>query len=134
MTFHPTLQFELAAAVENLAETRRRLGDWLFEQGIVGETNGDLVSVATEFFLHVVVKAAGVGQARVVADRGPKGVRLSVTAAKPVGVVPRIDLPADPLETGSIGRRLVDGCCDELEISDADDAIGVQCWRDVQSA
>lgn len=129
------LDFELAASVESLAEARRRLGAWLLDQGIDGETNSDLVSVATEFFLHVVVKARGVGHARFVAERATGGVRMSVTAATSVGrAVHRIDLPPDPLETGSIGRRLVDGCCDELDISEADGSICVRCWRAVQSA
>jgi len=138
MTHRPStlpLDFELAASVESLAEARRRLGAWLLDQGIDGETNSDLVSVATEFFLHVVVKAGGVGHARVVAERATGGVRMSVTAATSADrAVPRIDLPSDPLERGSIGRRLVDGCCDELEISEADGSIGVRCWRAVQSA
>lgn len=128
------LDFELAASIESLAVARRRLGTWLFDQGIDGVTNSDLLSVATEFFLHVVVKAGGVGHARVVAERGPTGVRLSVTAARSVDAVRRIDLPADPLEIGSIGRRLVDGCCDEVEISEGEGPIGAKCWRAVQSA
>ncbi len=128
------LDFELAASVENLVVARRRLGVWLLDQGIDGETNSDLVAVAAEFFLHVVVKAGGAGQARVVAERAPSGVRLSVTAAAPADALRRIDLPADPLKIGSIGRRLVDGCCDELKISETAESIRAQCWRAVRSA
>lgn len=137
MTDRPStlpLDFELAASVESLAVARRRLGTWLSEQGIDGVTNSDLLSVATEFFLHVVVKAGGVGHARLVAVRASTGVRLSVTAAKSGDAVRRIDLPTDPLEVGSIGRRLVDGCCDEVELSEGEGAVRAQCWRAVRSA
>ena len=128
------LDFVLAAVVEHLAEVRQQLAAWLLAEGIEGTANSDLLSVATEFFLHVVVKTGGVGCARVVAERTPRGVRMAVTAATAVAPIRRIDLPPDPLETGSIGRRLVDGCCDDLQISEVDGSIGVQCWRAVQSA
>lgn len=129
------LDFELEAMVANLPEVRRRLAVWLVDEGIDPATNADLLSVATEFFLHVVVKTGGTGQVRVGAERAARRVRMSVTAAAVViDGIRRIDLPSDPLRIGSIGRRLVDGCCDDLQISDADGAIGVQCWRVVQPA
>jgi hypothetical protein len=94
----------------------------------------DLLTIAGEFFLHVVVRTGGDrGRARVFAERGRDGVRLAVTSMDPATPVRAIALPADPLGAGSIGRRLVDGCCDEVEI-EGGPTISARCWRTLQDA
>jgi hypothetical protein len=120
------------ATLASLAAARRALRVWLAEDAVVEETAAhDLLTVAGEFLLHVVVRTGGDrGRARLVAERGPDGVRLAVTAVDAATTPPvrSIGLPADPLGVGSIGRRLVDRCCDEVEISRGP-TIGARCWR-----
>jgi hypothetical protein len=131
---------EYPATVGSLADARHELRVWLRDQIIDDVALHDLLTVAGEFFLHVVVRTGGAhGRARLVAERGPDGVRLAVTAVADETTTLRDDatvralrLPHDPLDAGSIGRRLVDGFCDSLEIDDGS-AVGARCWRTLQS-
>jgi hypothetical protein len=117
----PPFDRDFHATLTAMAEARAQLRSWLAEAVADELAANDLLTVAGEFFVHVVVRTGGgAGRARVTAERGPDGVRLAVTAvASPArGNVRSLRLPEDPLAAGSLGRRLVDGCCDEVEVAE----------------
>jgi hypothetical protein len=127
---------EYPATLTSLADARVELRAWLRTEVADECAADDLLSAAGEFFLHVVVRTGGDrGRARVVAERGPDGVRLAVTAVEVGARAPlrSVALPQDPLSAGSLGRRLVDGCCDEVEV-ERGAAIGVRGRRSLQPA
>jgi hypothetical protein len=125
-----TLELEIPASLESLAQGRAAVRTWLQEQGVDAVVASDLLAVASEFLLHAIVRAGGVGSVRLEGEHRPDGVRLAVRAAAAVLDAPRaIDLPGDPLSQGSLGRRLVDGCCDDLAITTGDDGATAECWR-----
>jgi anti-sigma regulatory factor (Ser/Thr protein kinase) len=131
-----TFRQDFPATLEELSHVRQTLGSWLAEEAVDNRSRTDLLSVASEFFVHVVVRTGGLGRARMAAERRPDGVRLSVTAAPPerLELVRRLGLPADPLINGSLGRRLVEGCCDDLKVLEGAGEVRAECWRSVQPA
>jgi anti-sigma regulatory factor (Ser/Thr protein kinase) len=132
----PAFDREFPATLSALAEARAHLRSWLAEAVDDEVVANDLLNVAGEFFLHVAVRTGGErGRARVEAERGRDGVRLAVTAVAPAATatVRSLGLPADPLGAGAIGRRLVDGCCDEVEI-DRGPTVAARCWRTLEDA
>lgn len=130
----PSFVLELPATVDHLAEARRRLRAWLDEELAEPTARDDLLTVAGEFFLHVVFRTGGLGRARVVAEHGGGGVRLavtSVTSASRATVRP-LGLRRDPLAAGAMGRRLAEGCCDEMRVAaGARGTVGAECFRRV---
>ena len=122
---------ELPATIDQLAPARGQLRAWLASEVADESAREDLLAVAGEFFLHVVYRTGGVGHARVLAERGPGGVRLSVTAAGDRAGVRALALSSDPLAAGAIGRRLVDGCCDDVRVSTGTPGgvVGAECFR-----
>ena len=125
---------EYPATLSSLGDARHHLRAWLADEVPDEVAANDLLTVAGEFFLHVVVRTGGdAGRASVVAERGPDGVRLSVTSVRAAGVVRALRLPPDPLAAGAIGRRLVDGCCDDVEVDDGE-RVGARCRRAVRPA
>jgi hypothetical protein len=131
----PAFDRAFPATLSAMAEARAHLRSWLADAVDDEVVANDLLTVAGEFFLHVVVRTGERGRARVVAERGRDGVRLAVTAAAPVATatVRSLALPADPLGAGAIGRRLVDGCCDEREI-ERGPTVAARCWRTLEDA
>lgn len=133
----PPFDLELPATLEHLAEARHRLRAWLEDEVHDDVARMDLLAVAGEFFLHVIYRTGGLGRARVVAVPRDGGVRLAVTAADAVdGERVRAMAPAgDPLSAGAMGRRLVEGCCDAVQVAAAGSStIGAECFRSVRSA
>jgi hypothetical protein len=128
----PSFVVDLPATVTHLADARRRLREWLEDEVADDLARDDLLAVAGEFFLHVVFRTGGLGRARLVAERGAGGVRLSVTGLDERPNVRPLVLPTDPLATGALGRRLVEGCCDEVRVAAAGGAVvGASCYRAV---
>ena len=128
----PSFVVDLPATVTQLGEARRRLRAWLDDEVPDEVARGDLLAVAGEFFLHVVFRTGGVGRARIVAERGAGGVRLSVTALDRRPNVRPIAPSTDPLAAGALGRRLVDGCCEEVRVAAASGPVVVaSCYRSV---
>ena len=128
----PSFDLELPATIEHLGEARRRLRAWLEQEVRDDVARTDLLAVAGEFFLHVIFRTGGLGRARVVAEHGDGGVRLSVTAADAREGVRAITPATDPLSAGAMGRRLVDGCCDAVRVAGVGSAtIGAECFRTV---
>lgn len=127
----PSFDIELPATLEHLGDARRLLRRWLADEVADDAACTDLLAVAGEFFLHVVFRTGGLGRARVVAERGADGVRLSVTAADDgCRTVRSMAAPRDPLAIGAIGRRLVEGCCDELRVEAVGaTTVGAECFR-----
>ena len=122
------------ATLSSLAEARHHLRSWLSEEVTDAVAVNDLLTAAGEFFLHVVVRTGGAqGRVQVHAERGRDGVRLSVTSAVTAPPVRAIGLPGDPLVAGALGRRLVDGCCDEVEV-ERGAVVGARCRRVVADA
>ena len=129
------LQLEIPAVLDELAGARRTVRRWLTAEGLEPTVVADLLAVASEFLLSAIVRAAGTGSVRLVGERRPDGVRLAVRAASAAAGAPRaIHLPGDPLAHGALGRRLVEGCCDSIEITADDDGGGAECWRRTVSA
>jgi hypothetical protein len=124
---------QFAATLDHLADARHDLREWLAREVPDPIARTDLLAVAGEFFLHVIVRTGGAGRARVLAEHAPDGVRLSVTAAADEPPVRAIDLPNDPLRVGAIGRRIVDGCCERVRV-EAGAGVGAECWRRVEPA
>lgn len=125
---------ELPAALDHLADARGRLRAWLGEEVADEVARNDLLSVAGEFFLHVVFRTGGLGHARIVAERRHDGVRLSVKATDDRRTVRSIAPPSDPLAVGAVGRRLVEGCCDEVRVEvDGAATVGAECFRTVRA-
>ncbi len=134
MTTGP-LDVEIPASLDALAIGRSVARSWLQDQGLDPAVAAELLAVAAEFLLHAIVKAGGSGQVRLTGEVRTDGVRLSVVTALAADDAPRaIALPADPLLAGSIGRRLVEGCCDEFAFTVGEAGIGAECWRRVHSA
>jgi hypothetical protein len=122
------------ATLTSLASARRALRAWLADAVSDATVAADLLTVAGEFLLHVVVRTGGArGRVRLVAERRPDGVRLAVTSADASTPVRSIAMPTDPLGDGTIGRRLVDRCCDEVEIEQGP-TIAARCWRAVEGS
>ena len=129
-----SFDIELPATLDHLGEARRRLRSWLGDEVADEVARDDLLAVAGEFFLHVVFRTGGLGRARIVAEPGPTGVRLAVTSASEPSHPPvRLLRPAsDPLAAGALGRRLVEGCCDDVRVRRAGGStVGAECFRSV---
>ena len=122
---------QLPATLDHLGDARRRLRAWLSEEVDDRVAAEDLLAVAGEFFVHVVFRTGGQGDARVTAERGARGVRLAVTAAPPAPGVRALAPAKDPLATGALGRRLVEGCCDEVRVEGGTVIVGAECFRSV---
>lgn len=130
----PSFDLELPATVEHLAEARSRLRAWLADEVADAEAGDDLLTVAGEFFLHVVYRTGALGRARITADHGPGGVRLAVTSARRAPGVRALAPPSDPLADGALGLRLVEGCCDEIRVAGpGDPTVGAECFRVVRA-
>lgn len=131
----PTFDLELPANLDHLADARHRLRRWLAEEVLDDVARDDLLAVAGEFFVHVVFRTGGSGRARILAERGDGGVRLSVTAAAERPIVRPMAPSRDPLASGAVGRRLVEGCCDEVRVGGVGTAtVGAECFRSVPSS
>lgn len=129
----PSFDLELPATLDHLAEARHRLRSWLTDEVGDDVARDDLLAVAGEFFLHVVFRTGGLGRARIVAEHGQRGVRLSVTAANDEGGVRAMAPATDPLAEGALGRRLVEGCCDRVRVDGRGTAsVGAECFRSVR--
>lgn len=123
---------EIPADVDHLADARRQVRRWLADERLDPVTAGDLVAVASEFLLHAIVRSRGNGAVRLVGERGPGGVRLAVRADIAASSGPqRLRLPDDPLAAGGIGRRMVEQCCDDLQITTDSATAAAECWRGV---
>lgn len=123
---------QIPADVDHLAEARRGVRQWLADEGLDAETSGDLLAVASEFLLHAIVRAGGTGTVRLVGERRPDGVRLAVRAsAADEGTPRRLRLPDDPLAAGALGRRMVEACCDDVQIVASGAEASAECWRGV---
>src|SRR5688572_25837562 len=101
----PIFDLELPATLDHLGEARHLLRAWLRQELDDDVAGDDLLAVAGEFFVHVVYRTGGLGRARIVAEHGDGGVRLSVTAAGEPRPVRTIQPATDPLAAGAIGRR-----------------------------
>lgn len=125
------LSVEIPATVDQLAHARALVRRWLREEGLDASVSDDLLAVSSEFLLHAIVRSGGAGTVRLVGERGPRGVRLAV-ASDPVaaGAPRRLGLPSDPLARGAIGRRMVEQCCDALDVGTGGPA-SAECWRGV---
>lgn len=129
------LDLDLPADLEALAGARGALRSWLAGESIDPEVAGDLVAVASELLLHAIVRAGGVGAVHLSGEHRPDGVRLVVRAAAAVADAPRaIDLPSDPLASGTFGRRVVERCCDDVAIRIDDAGTTTECWRRLRPA
>lgn len=123
---------EIPADVHRLADARHGVRQWLADEGLDPETAGDLLAVASEFLLHAIVRTGGTGTVRLVGQRRPDGVRLTVEAsAADEGTPRRLHLPDDPLAAGALGRRMVEECCDDVQIATSGAEASAACWRGV---
>jgi hypothetical protein len=124
------LEYEMAPRVGSLAPARRALRTWLAAT-VDAATADDLVSVASEFLLHALVKADASSVAVLRAAHGAEGVVISVDVetAGDGRVRPLARVPAEPLAAGGSGRRIIDGACDGYEIATAERRMSMRCWR-----
>ncbi len=130
-----TFLLALPASITGLAEVRSAIRDWLEPLVVDREALGDLIAVASEFVLHVLVKSGGSGQIEVSAEHGASGVRLGVRSNAAVASAPRaIELPPDPLGPDALGRRIVETCCDEIVVTNDESGTHLECWRRFRSA
>lgn len=130
-----SFDIELPATLAHLGDARRRLRSWLDQEVTDDVAGDDLLAAAGEFFLHVVFRTGGLGRARITAERGPGGMRLAITAAQtPQGRDVRVLAPKhDPLAAGALGRRMVEGSCDQVRVERAGSTtVGAECFRSVE--
>ena len=122
----------IPADVDHLAEARVEVRRWLADEGLDPVTAGDLLAVASEFLLHAISRSGGAGTVHLVGERRAGGIRLAVRAT-PVGdeAPRRLRVPEDPLAQGAIGRRMVEECCDDVQIAPKGVATAAECWRGV---
>lgn len=129
MSTMSSLCLVIPADVEQLASARARVRRWLDEEVPDHDSAADLLAVASEFLLHAIVRAGGVGTVRLDGERSAQGVRLAVASDPVIEERPHaIGLPPDPLAPGATGRRMVEACCDHVEVLTGPGA-SAECWR-----